>query len=306
MKCFGNVLNVLFNSFFNLFYTILPLLLIKFGFLKTKLVILAPRGEFSKGALELKTFKKIPYILFFKFFFRKFNIIYQASSNLEVSDIESGLLPNKISYVVAPDLIGETGVNTKHRDRRRLNSDIDKSSALKLCFISRICRTKNLDFVIKVLKKVSVDVHINIYGPIEDFGYWNLCLKSISELPKHVSAKYCGTLEPYEIYPTFSAHDASVLPTLGENFGHVIVESLLAHTPVIISDRTMWCGNGENGIFSQGLCVDDWVACLNFCGSPEGRLFLASEVDCNKGVEKHVDRDRTVGLNRRLFGLADV
>ncbi|QPI75397.1 glycosyltransferase [Sphingobium sp. Cam5-1] len=30
------------------------------------------------------------------------------------------------------------------------------------------------------------------------------------------------------------------LPTLGENFGHVIIEALGAGTPALISDRTPW------------------------------------------------------------------
>ena len=36
-------------------------------------------------------------------------------------------------------------------------------------------------------------------------------------------------------------------PTLGENFGHVIHESLAAGTPVLISDQTPWVGLSEKG-----------------------------------------------------------
>jgi glycosyltransferase involved in cell wall biosynthesis len=38
----------------------------------------------------------------------------------------------------------------------------------------------------------------------------------------------------------FSRYDAFVLPTLGENVGHVIAESLSASCPVICSDETPW------------------------------------------------------------------
>jgi hypothetical protein len=30
------------------------------------------------------------------------------------------------------------------------------------------------------------------------------------------------------------------MPTLGENFGHVILQSFMASTPVLISDKTPW------------------------------------------------------------------
>jgi hypothetical protein len=38
-----------------------------------------------------------------------------------------------------------------------------------------------------------------------------------------------------------------ILPTLGENFGHVIAESLLSNTPVLISDKTPWLSD-SNGV----------------------------------------------------------
>jgi glycosyltransferase involved in cell wall biosynthesis len=38
----------------------------------------------------------------------------------------------------------------------------------------------------------------------------------------------------------FSRHDLFLFPTRGENFGHVIFESLAAGTPVLVSDRTPW------------------------------------------------------------------
>ncbi len=39
---------------------------------------------------------------------------------------------------------------------------------------------------------------------------------------------------------TLAAHDLFLLPTLGENFGHVFLEAFLAGLPVITSDRTPW------------------------------------------------------------------
>lgn len=39
---------------------------------------------------------------------------------------------------------------------------------------------------------------------------------------------------------TLSAYDLFLLPTLGENYGHVIHEALLAGCPVLISNRTPW------------------------------------------------------------------
>jgi len=42
-------------------------------------------------------------------------------------------------------------------------------------------------------------------------------------------------------------YDAFIFPTLGENFGHVIIESLSAGCPVLCSDQTPW-----NDVFRAG------------------------------------------------------
>jgi glycosyltransferase involved in cell wall biosynthesis len=44
-----------------------------------------------------------------------------------------------------------------------------------------------------------------------------------------------------------SCYDVLFLPTLGENFGHVIGEALSVGLPVLISDRTPWKGIQESG-----------------------------------------------------------
>ena len=43
-------------------------------------------------------------------------------------------------------------------------------------------------------------------------------------------------------------HDLFLFPTLGENFGHVIVEALLTGCPVVISDQTQWCNLEALGV----------------------------------------------------------
>ena len=45
----------------------------------------------------------------------------------------------------------------------------------------------------------------------------------------------------------FSKYDAFIFPTLSENYGHVIVESLIVGTPVIISNNTPWTDVNDFG-----------------------------------------------------------
>ncbi len=65
---------------------------------------------------------------------------------------------------------------------------------LKLAFLSRILRIKNLDYALKVLKGVMGDIKFNIYGTKEDAIYWKECKKIIKNLPDNVEVKYFGQI----------------------------------------------------------------------------------------------------------------
>jgi glycosyltransferase involved in cell wall biosynthesis len=109
---------------------------------------------------------------------------------------------------------------------------------LRLVFVSRISPKKNLALALAALRRVTHPVELDVYGPLEDPGYWRRCRDLIAELPGHVRVRYRGELTPEQVGPTFGRYDGFLFPTLGENFGHVIVESLAASCPVLCSAET--------------------------------------------------------------------
>ena len=58
--------------------------------------------------------------------------------------------------------------------------------------------------------------------------------------PKNITVNYKGVVKPDRINLILSRYDLFILPTRGESYGHVILESLTSCTPVLISDRTPW------------------------------------------------------------------
>ena len=130
---------------------------------------------------------------------------------------------------------------------------------LRFVFLSRISPMKNLDFLLRVLAKVSINVKLAIYGPQEDLQYWEHCLSLIKQLPENINVTLGGNVPQKQVRKVFSEHDVFVFPTRGENFGHVIFESLSAGTPVLVSDQTPWQSDGHGGI--QVLSLDEplWV-----------------------------------------------
>jgi glycosyltransferase involved in cell wall biosynthesis len=107
-------------------------------------------------------------------------------------------------------------------------------------FVSRISRTKNLKFALEVLKHVNSRVIFDIYGPKEDLEYWKECKDIITSLPNNIQVTYKGSLDNNEVIKIIAEYDFFFFPTRGENYGHVIRESLSVGTPVIISDQTPW------------------------------------------------------------------
>lgn len=225
-----NYTYVYLNSFFDFNISIKPLLIHKMCKCKSK-VILAPRGNFSEGALNLKAIKKKLFISLSKFLkINKFTI-WHATADTELADIKK-IFGKEIEYQVASNL---------PMVPKPINKCIKKKeNSLEIIFISRIHPKKNLLYAIKLLKSIKGNVQFNIYGPIEDEKYWRECLMEISKLPKKIKCNYKGLLSHDEVQKAFQTNHLFLFPTLGENYGHVIAESLSNGCPVIVSDQTPW------------------------------------------------------------------
>ena len=115
-----------------------------------------------------------------------------------------------------------------------------REPGLTVAVVARIAPIKNLDGALRVLKQVRSTVTYNIFGPLEDQKHWRLCKRLIDELPDNITVNYHGSIPHRDIPDMLSLADMFFLPTHGENFGHTILEALLASCPPLISDRTPW------------------------------------------------------------------
>lgn len=218
------------NSLFSPYFTILPILLTKLFFRNTK-IILAPRGMLGKGALEIKSRKKKLYIFITRFFGIYRKIYWQASSTNEQAEIIDQFGKNTRIKIVQNISI----LNTKPIEKP------DKTnSATRFFFLSRISKKKNLLFAIELLNKIDKKVIFDIIGPIEENEYWNECKTLIKNINTNVKINYLGAIPFYEIQKTISNYHFMLLPTMHENYGHVIIEALASGCPVIISKQTPW------------------------------------------------------------------
>jgi len=245
------------NSFFSFKYSILPVAWNKCFRSSQLRTVLAPRGEFSEGALSIKSFKKKVFLALAKGLGIYSDILWQASSVREKEEIRK-IFGQDARVIVAPDFPSKASEET-------LSERIPKQIGnLRLVYLSRICQMKNLKFALSTLLNVIGKVQFDIYGPIEDELYWEECYHVIHKLPDNVKISYLGAASPSTVKNILGSYDLFYLPTLGEGFGHAIFEALQAGCPVLISDRTPWEGIARSGggmVHSLDK-PEDFVSCL--------------------------------------------
>ena len=160
---------------------------------------------------------------------------------------------------------------------------------LKIVFISRMTREKNLDGALRILRDVKSPVVFDIIGPREDKRYWAECEALMKALPSNVQAAYKGSIPPDQVFDTLSRYDLFLFPSHGENYGHVIAESISVGTRVLVNQFTPW-----RDLESEGLGWDlDLVTPRRFVEVIEG---TAAESPTDKRVAR--DRARTSALAR--------
>jgi hypothetical protein len=193
--------------------------------------VIAPRGEFSKGALALKAWKKKPCIACCRAVGLHAGVIWQASSDLEAEDIRRVMGAGALVRVAA-DLTEQVGplpgVPPEH------------AGPMRVCFLSRLSPKKNLLYAIDVICRVRQPIRFDILGPLEDPAYWETCKRSIAQAPAGCTIEWKGEVLHEDVRRTLAGYDLMLFPTLGENFGHVIFEALAAGVPVLVSDQTPW------------------------------------------------------------------
>jgi glycosyltransferase involved in cell wall biosynthesis len=221
---------VYLNGVFSYNFTIIPLLY--FRKKKGAKVILAARGMLASGALAIKSKKKRLFLAFSKLLKLFNHVTFHATSEDEKLDIIKAI-GNKNHIKIAGNL-------SKKISMPLYEPKPKQAGALNLVNIARIAPEKNLKFALQILMEVKSNVTFDFYGPVYEENYFNECKAILAQLPSNIKATYKGVVPNEQVYSTLKKYDGMLMPTLGENFGHIILESFIAACPVIISDKTPW------------------------------------------------------------------
>lgn len=220
----GNYEIIYLNSLFASFSIYIYFLTL---FSKTKL-ILAPRGELNRNALSIKKNKKLIFKYLMKFYFNFRKVLFHATSKVEEEDI-------KKSFNVDVKIIS----NLPSKRPENIVQPFKEKNCLKIICVARISKMKNIHYAIQRLNAIEKgNVIFDVYGTDEDVEYKNYC-ENIS-INSNIKVNFKGNTSKEILNTKYSEYNLFFLPTLGENFGHSIIEAIQNHIPVLISDNTPW------------------------------------------------------------------
>ena len=223
---------VYINGIYTFRFALQPLLLSYFliGKLAYKIVV-CPRGMLQLGALSIKPVKKKIYLLFLKLSGVLNHIFWHATNIDEMEDIR---------HFLGDGFKAQIAHNIPRKPLNKVLSPNKKQGELHLVYLSLISAKKNLDLLIKILLQCKGNISLDIYGPIKEKNFWNMCKELIDKAPENICIHYKGIVEPKNVQQTLTKYHALALLTKGENFGHALVESLGVARPIITSINTPW------------------------------------------------------------------
>jgi len=217
------------NSLWNLWFGFVPMALWFLGLLRAQQVVVAPRGQLSEGSLAINGQRKRALLAVWRVLLRRPGVRVHASTDMEAEDVRRAL-PRAVTLVsMDPVPLPEKALP------RTQDSDV-----LQAVFVSRISPMKNLLAVGQALRLCRGRVHLTIGGPAEDVAYWQRCQDDLRVVPSNVTVDYVGEVPANDVRSLFARSDVFVFPTRGENFGHVVAESLSASCPVVCGVGTPW------------------------------------------------------------------
>ena len=246
----GDVIYIQYLFHYTVFFGLL------FSLLHRKKVVLSARGSLSSWGLNYKhRWKKKIWLTCFISPFIK-NIIWQASSYVEVNDIKSRF-KNAYVLVVNDGVDFKSFQNIKSLSVCELVNRFTESQfkVVSEVFFSmgRLHEIKAFDIMIDafyLFLQKNPDAKLLIAGP--DDGFRGVLMKKIIEYDLLESVFLIGSVEHEDKCLLLSNSSAFVLPSHFESFGIVVVEALASGLPVIVSNNTPWRDIEKNkfGIFT--------------------------------------------------------
>jgi glycosyltransferase involved in cell wall biosynthesis len=254
------------NGMFSPRFSMLPVRMWNAGSLVADAALIAPRGMLAPEALRIKRHRKALFLRMARATGLYRRVSWHATRKEEADQLRRHF-PGARTRVI-PNLIDRTRLAVGRTIRKEAGS-------VRLISVARIAPEKNLLFALRVLKGAKTRVRLDVFGSVYDEGYMAQCRRACRELPDTVEAGFRGPLPHERLSEALGQYHAMILPTLGENFGHIVGESVMAGLPVIVSDRTPW---GDLATQRAGYILslenpESWIAVIDELGHMDDEAY---------------------------------
>lgn len=258
-------------------------------------ILFSPRGELSADRIKLKAYKKVPYLRLIGMLGIYKNAYFHGTSD----DEEKGI--NKYFHPASDHLFRTANIGIAKQAEVTKVQKI--SGELNVFFFSRIHEVKNVLFGIQCLCKCRNNIHLDIYGPIESDEYWNKCVEVAKEAPNNISIKYGGILDYTNKSQIIQEHHCFLFPTINENYGHVIAESLANCRPVLLSKGTTpWDDlDGKGGYVISLDNPKKFTECLDKIAEMEQEDFDAMVKATGQYFIEKTSKDNAIKKHKDMF-----
>jgi glycosyltransferase involved in cell wall biosynthesis len=173
---------------------------------------------------------------------------------------------NQLDLVFVPSRAMQEELASRGIDRRKLKlypRGVDTArfrpiaekdeKTIKLLYVGRISKEKNLHILAKAFKKLSNEYRDVLLQVVGDGPYRNEMFNYL----KGSNAVFTGHKSGDELVKLYSAADLFVFPSTTDTFGNVVLEAQACATPVIVTNSGGPMENiipGQTGVIVKGNC----------------------------------------------------
>lgn len=218
------------NGIFSFVFSVIPLIIC---FFFKKILIISPRGQIAPETLIKKKYVKLIYF-YFLYFVQKYSsskIFWLVTSLREKNFLQYFINYSKLDITIVDNL---NDLNVK-----KIKPIKKKKNSLKLFYFSNLTKKKNILETINIIKNCgNKKIQLDIYGKIIDNIYFKKVSQEINKSPNITYKSYIDKNSDLE--KVFLKYHLLIHNSLGENYGHILVESMAHGIPFISNDTHPW------------------------------------------------------------------
>ncbi|RJP85752.1 MAG: glycosyltransferase [Desulfobacteraceae bacterium] len=185
---------------------------------------------------------------FMIWFYNQMDIVYVPSNATGVELAEKGIIRSKIRLY--PRGVDTQRFHPSHRNGFWKDRYQIPEKSVKLLYVGRISKEKNLDVLVRAFQKLNLlkpNLHLIVVGdgPYRKDMEWDL---------QHTRTLFTGSLEGDDLASAYASSDLFVFPSGTDTFGNVVLEAQASGLPVIVTDKGGPQENlisGETGLIVQ-------------------------------------------------------